>query len=410
MRKLSIAFLLIMGALALSCSKDFSLPSPPAQEHEWRPLEKEVLSASSRFGITLFKEIAKAEPGKNVFISPFSVSAALGMTLNGAAGQTETDMRNVLGFAGMEKADINRAYQNLLSWLAQADPKVALEIAQSIWYRLGFPVETSFIETNRTCFDALVRGLDFTIPSAKDTINGWIEKNTNGKIQQMISLIKPTDIMFLVNAVYFKGIWKIQFDKSQTQEGTFTRSDGSPITCPMMRQKDSLMYASDEGVQAVDLAYGDGAFSMLILLPKTDTSVDAFIRGLTPEKWSGWTDALRKTGVSLIMPKYKTLYDVTLNDALKAMGMGTAFSPDEADFTRIHRGGNLFIDRVLHKAFVEVNEEGTEAAAATVVVIGRTSIGGPEEIFMIINRPFIFAIRERQSGAILFMGKIEDPS
>jgi serpin B len=410
MHKYPHAFLLLVGMLVFSCTKDFSVLPPPAQEHDWRPLEKEVLSASSRFGINLFKEIAKSEPDKNIFISPFSVSAALGMTLNGAAGQTETDMRNVLGFAGMEQAEINRAYKSLSEWLLGADPKVALDIAQSIWYRMGFAVEPSFIETNRVFFDALVRGLDFNLPSAKDTVNGWIETNTGGKIQNMIKEIKRTDIMFLVNAVYFKGIWKIQFDKNQTQDGAFTRGNGSLTTCPMMQQKDSLMYVSDADLQAVDLQYGDGAFSMLILLPRAGKTVDAFIRELTSEKWAGWTNTLKKTEVSLILPKFKTLYDTELSDPLKAMGMGVAFSPGEADFTGINKDGNLFIDRVLHKAFIEVNEEGTEAAAATVVVIGRTSTGGPEEVFMIINRPFVFAIRERQSGAILFMGKIEDPA
>jgi serine protease inhibitor len=179
-------------------------------------------------------------------------------------------------------------------------------------------------------------------------------------------------------------------------------------TCPMMRMKDSLMYAQSDGVQAVDLAYGDGAFSMLILLPQAGKTVDALIQGLTPGKWDGWVNDLKKTEVSLTVPKFKTLYDKELSVPLTDMGMGVAFTP-AADFTGIHRAGGLYIDRVLHKAFVEVNEEGTEAAAATVVVIIEKSPIGSEEVFMTVDRPFVFAIRERQSGALLFMGKIENP-
>ncbi len=408
-KKLSPIIVLI-SLLSFSCERDFSVLSLATSNdnREIRPMEKEVLSASSRFGITLFKEISRTEAGKNVFMSPFSVSAALGMTLNGARNKTEADMRSALGFSGMEQDEINQAYRNLSEWLVEADPKVIFDAAQSIWYRQpGFSVEAPFIEANRIYFDALVRGIDFTVPSSKDTINNWIEQNTGGKIQDMITHIKPTDVMFLVNAIFFKGIWKIRFDPKTTQDGVFFLGDGSEKTCRMMQMGDSLMYMHSDDVRAVDLAYGDGAFSMLILLPPAQKTVDAFIRELTPEKWEGWTDGLRKTRIDLAMPKFKTLYDTQLSNPLTAMGMGVAFT-GEADFTGINRAGELFMDRVLHKAFVEVNEEGTEAAAATVVVIGRTSIGGPVE--MVINRPFVFAIRERRTGAILFIGKIENPA
>ncbi len=407
--KTAFLVLVILTISASTCTRDFSVGSPPNQKRDLKPFEKRLLNAVNDFGIGLFKETAKSEKEKNIFLSPFSVSAALGMTLNGADGQTEVDMANVLGFSGMKQTDINETYQNVIEWLTLADPKVDLDIANSIWYRSGFAVEPSFIQVNRIFFNALVRGLDFNLPSAPDTINGWIEINTGGKIRELIKQIKPTDVMFLINAIYFKAMWTMQFDKSQTREERFTLWDGSPVSCPMMRQRDSLLYLSTADFQAVDLPYSDGLFDMLIFLPKEGKTVDSFIQGITPETWGDWTARLVKTEITLILPKFKTEYNVLLNDVLKAMGMGVAFSPEQADFTRINRERNLYIDRVLHKAFIEVNEEGTEAAAATVVVIGRTSIGGPEEIMVFVNRPFVFAIRESQTGAIVFMGKMANP-
>ncbi|HEX9934667.1 MAG TPA: serpin family protein, partial [bacterium] len=312
MKKFVFAFCVPLILLGFSCTRDFSVLQLPSRERDPQPepqhIEKELLNASSDFGIGLFKEVAKAEAGKNVFISPFSVSAALGMTLNGAAGQTETDMRKTLGFPGWTQVSINEAYRSLINALTQADPKVAMDIAQAIYYALGFAVEPSFIQTNLAYFDALVSELDFSLPSAPDTINGWIEENTGGKIRDMIKKIERDDVMFLVNAIYFKGTWTIQFDEKETRNETFTLGDGSRVTCPMMRMCDSLSYLSTADFQAVEMAYGDGAFSMVVFLPKNGQTANAFIQGITPEKWNDWMGRLEVTKVNLILPKFKAEY------------------------------------------------------------------------------------------------------
>jgi len=397
---------LAAGAILCSCTRDFSIFPVPETRRPWTALEKEVLSTSSDFGIRLFKELIGTEAEKNVFISPLSVSLALGMTLNGAAGQTEADMRDVLGFSGMGSSQINEAYRQLTDRLKGMDPGVVLEIANSLWARLGFEVEKPFIEANRSYFDALARTLDFGLPSAKDTINGWIETKTHGRVQHMVERIGRDDVLFIVDAVFFKGIWTVRFDESLTRNGSFIQTGGTALACPMMHLETDLPYLETDEFQAVDLDYGSGHFSMTVLLPKEGVSVDALASMLTSETWADWTGRFTPTNGALTLPKFKTEYGTDLKQALIRLGMGVAFTGG-ADFTRISRTGGLFIGQVLHKAFVDVNEEGTEAAAATVVVILR---GPPSGFQMAVTRPFLFAIREKETGAVLFIGKIVDPT
>ena len=397
---------LVAGVVLCACTRDFSVLPVPEALRPWTALEKQVLATSSDFGIRLFREVSRTDADKNVFISPLSVSIALGMTLNGAAGQTEADMRDVLGFSGMGSSQINEAYRQLSDRLTGMDPGVVLEIANSMWARLGFEMEKSFVEVNRVYFDAPARTLDFGLPSAKDTINAWIENKTHGKIQHMIERINRDDVLFIVDAVFFKGIWTIRFDHTLTQDGTFIRTDNTAVTCPMMRLDADLPYLETPQFQAVDLDYGDGHFSMTVFLPKEGVSVDALVSMLAPETWSDWTRRFARTQGTLALPKFKTEYATDLKQVLIQLGMGIAFG-GSADFTRICRAGGLFIGRVLHKALVDVHEEGTEAAAATVVVILRGPAAGFQ---MAVTRPFLFAIREKETGAVLFVGKILDPS
>ncbi|MFQ5753922.1 MAG: serpin family protein, partial [bacterium] len=376
---------------------------------ELTTLEKRLVASDNKFGFKLFKEVVKAEPDTNVFISPLSVSMALGMTLNGANSTTKEAMEQTLEFAGMTTDEINQSYKSLIELLTQLDPRVIFDIANSIWYRQGWTFEEEFINRNKTYFDALVQALDFNDPNSVNIINGWVKDNTNGKIEKIIDSINPNIVMFLINAIYFKGTWTYEFDKELTQDDFFTLPNGTQKSCKMMVQTGEFSYLENDDFQAIDLPYGAGEFRMTIFLPKPTKSLDALIGEFNEGNWSNWLSSFSKDSVTLQFPKFKLEYEITLNDVLKALGMGIAFT-GQADFTRMYQPGGLFISYVKHKTFVEVNEEGTEAAAVTVVAIMDSAGGSSNIIFMRVDRPFIFVIRERHSQTILFMGKIVEPS
>ncbi len=392
---------------AVSCDRDLSTiqNADPRPVRELTAQEKRVSEASNAFGFNLFAEVCREEGVKNVFVSPFSVSMALGMTLNGAAGRTEADMRTMLGFGTMTQDEINASYRGLLDFLPAADPETVMEIANSIWYRLGYPVQPSFIDMNRRYFDAAVREMDFSDPAAPDVINGWISDNTHGRIDRMIEEIDPLTVMFLINAVYFKGTWVYAFDPKTTRDDFFHPDGGSALSCRMMSQKAEIGYFRTPAFRAVELAYGNGQYAMALFLPEEGTSMDAFISGWTEAAWRGWKGSFVKGEMDLYLPKFKVEYKITLSDALKALGMSVAFGGG-ADFSRITGSLGPYISDVYHKSFVEVDEKGTEAAAVTVVEIRETS-AGPDESVIRFDRPFAFAIYEKTSGTMLFMGRIE---
>jgi len=406
-KRVGIFLLLCMGML--SCGRDFSPVSTPEPVRDLTPVEKALVRSSNTFGFRLFKQVDVEEGDRNIFLSPLSVSMALGMTLNGAAGGTEADMRRTLGFGDMGRDEINESYKNILDLLPGLDPKTLVEIANSIWYRMGFPVLQEFVDLSRLYFDAAVLGLDFSSPTAPGVINGWIEDKTHGKITKMIDDIDPATVMFLINAVYFKGTWKYEFDPKSTTDDFFNRANGSAIPCRMMRQKAVVGYHETATFQAADLPYGNGRYAMSIILPKAGYSLEALIASLDPAAWSAIQNGFSDREITVHFPKFKLEYEIKLNDALCALGMSEAFDGGLADFTRIAAGGGLYIHLVKHKSFVEVDEKGTEAAAVTVVEIRETSAGPGDEILMRVDRPFFVVIREKTSDALLFMGKIMAP-
>lgn len=376
--------------------------------------ESKIVDSDNCFGIKLFKEINKGETTKSVFISPLSISMALGMTLNGASDATYDSMRNTLELAGLTEQEINESYKSLIELLTGIDPKVKFDIANSIWYRQGLPVEQNFVKVNKDYFNAEVKSLNFSDPSSGGVINRWVDEKTNGKIKEIVPVPIPGDVvMYLINAIYFKGLWSNQFKKENTKDDFFNLINGTRKPCKMMYNKGDFKYFENEQLQAVDLLYGDSLFSMTILLPKRNVSIDALIGQLSKENWDSWIRNLRVQEGEIYLPKFKLAYEKSLNDVLKTLGMGIAFTPYIADFSRIAKpenlgGESLYITNVRHKSFVEVDEEGTVAAAVTSVEIGITSV--PQLFEMRVDRPFIFTIREKSSGTILFTGKILDIS
>lgn len=371
--------------------------------------ETELIAASNSFAFDLFREVAAADAGQNIFISPLSASMALGMTMNGARGGTFDAMSATLGFGGLSQHEINASYRSLIGLLRGLDPKVEMLIGNSIWYRAGFPFHQAFFDTTRTYFDAEVAGLDFDDPAAVTTINRWVDRSTRGKISEIVDRIDSDVVMYLINAVYFKGDWTQRFDKSATQEAPFHDSAGTVQTgsVMMMYRTGAVGYARGTNYGAVDLAYGGGAFSMTVILPDRGVPASQVIAELNPGAWQALVSRLDTTTVDVYLPKLRLEYKKLLNDQLRLLGMVPAFDPSVSDFTGMSPlGKRLYISNVLQKTFVAVDEIGTEAAAATSVEVRFICACDPE---FRADRPFIFAIRERLTGTILFIGRIEVP-
>jgi len=414
MRKLLISTVTVLVALNLwQCSGNPTEPNAqPEPRRELDVVEKQLVESSDQFGLKLFQNVAAVEDG-NLFMSPLSVSLALGMTCNGAAGETQTDMQQTLELIGLTQEQVNQSYRTLMDLLTNLDPKVTFEIANSIWTREGFPVRQEFFDVNQTYFDAETRQLDFAHPDAAAIINGWVDEKTHGKIPTILDPpLPPNAVFYLINAIYFKGDWALQFNSDQTIPLPFFLADGSEVMCDMMRIQEDFDYYDNDLFQAIDLAYGDGDFSMTVLLPKSNDLANAtseLITRMSTDNWDSWTTDWQTREVALFLPKFELEYEIKLNDVLAAMGMEVAFDTGRADFSNITEAVDLYIDMVKHKAFVKVDEEGTVAAAVTVVG-GATSIGPSEVIYMDVNRPFVFAIRDRVSGTILFIGRVNDPT
>jgi serpin B len=372
--------------------------------------EQAVIVGSNAFGFGLLRELDRTRADSNIFMSPLSASMALGMAMNGSAGQTFDEMRAALSFGTRSGSEINASYRSLIDLLRGLDKTVDFRIANSIWYRAGFPFEQTFLDESRQFFDAKVSGLDFAAPSAVPTINDWVNQSTNGKIDKIVDgPIADDVVMYLINAIYFKGAWTTRFDKSLTRPDQFTTVSGATAPIAMMRRTDTVRVAETTDAQVLDLPYGGGAFAMTILLPKAGKSIASLVSSLTADSWQAAVTNTSPRSVELQMPRFTLRWEALLNDPLKALGMRQAFEGGRADFSRMSSsaGDRLYISRVKQKSFVDVHEEGTEAAAVTSVEISVTCACGPQVIR--IDRPFVFAIRERLSGTILFLGKIVRP-
>ena len=360
-----------------------------------------VASANTRFGFNLLHDLREQEAGPNIFISPLSISIALTMTYNGAVGETERAMAEVLEIDGLDLSTINQSNKALRDSLENPDPKVEISIANSIWARQGIEFNPEFLDRNRVFFGAEIASLDFNSPQAIATINDWVNTNTNGKIEKIIERIDPQTLLFLINAIYFKGNWQDEFDKAMTRPGIFYLPNGSEKQVQMMRQEGVYPYFRGERFEATSLPYGDGRLGMYIFLPNPDSNLNEFLGDLNAENWKGWISQFGNRRHDMMLPRFKLKYEVSLNDTLKALGMEIAFGGG-TDFSGI--GPSLFISEVRHKTFVEVNEEGTEAAAVTGVIM----VESIPPAFR-VDRPFFFAIYDAETQTILFMGTVTEP-
>lgn len=370
-------------------------------------IDSSVASANTGFSLEIFKKLNQEEPDGNIFISPFSISTALAMVYNGAREETKQQMDQVLGFGNTSLSTVNTTYQNLIAYLNQVDKKVSLNISNSVWIREGEEINEEFLQNTGKYFNAYTKMMDFSKAESANVINEWISKATNNKISKMINPpISDDVIMYLINAIYFKGEWTDQFDAKATKDEEFYMEDGSSQDVKLMHRKGKVEYAEGEDYKAVRLPYGSGKTSMYCILPDENMKINDFIAGLSAEKWESFFQApSRKNDVVLEIPKFKMEYGIKLlNNSLISLGMPDAFN-DNADFSGIR--DDICISRVLHKAVIEVNEEGSEAAAATVVEMTTTSAMIDEKpLSFIANRPFLFLIVDDETGTILFIGKM----
>ncbi|MDO9154471.1 MAG: serpin family protein [Paludibacter sp.] len=365
---------------------------------------KQKVTQDNKFAFDLLKSTIAHSDKPNVFISPLSVSMALGMAWNGADNETKTEMERTLNMAGMTMDEINEYYQIMLTTLPKMDAATKLNIANSIWYKTGFPVKNDYLKVNTDYFGAEVKELDFAKAWALDTINNWCARKTNNLIKKPLDNISADAVMYLINAIYFKGVWTKKFDTKATVERNFTNEKNAQVKVNMMQQTDTFKYTIDDQAEYLDLPYGNKAFSMTVILPKEGKTTNEILRNLTLDNWNNILKNMTTQKVKVQLPRFKTQNSFELKDVLTDMGMKKAFTT-EADFSKIS-DYRLLISRVIHSTFCEVNETGTEAAAVTIIVFETTSMPMYPEFY--VNRPFVFVIREQSTGVILFAAKMGD--
>lgn len=406
-----VAPLLLLALLGLGCSGGPAEPegAPPVIESLPRPLTSQetlLAGAGNDFAFDLLKQVAVSDPG-NLFLSPLSASMALGMAAAGAEGETFTQMRETLGFGALSREEMGASYRSLLGLLRDLDPRVEFEVGNSIWFREGFPVKPSYLSFVGSSFDATARTLDFSDPSAPGIINAWVAERTRNRIPTIVDPpIDEATVALLINAIYFKGDWRDGFDTARTRSGPFVGTSGT-ASVPLMRQDGEFAYREAEDHQVVELPYGGGAFVMTLVLPGEGVDAGAFVQRLDPAWWRGITGGLRTAEGTVVLPRFSMEYKRSLVDDLKALGMTDAFDDIHADFTGIADAPpRLVITDVLQKTFVAVDEVGTEAAAVTSVEVGVTS--APARFLFQADRPFLFLLRERLSGTVLFVGLVRE--
>lgn len=369
-------------------------------------IEVNAIRESNQFSFELFNKVSASEPAsENVFISPFSVGMALAMTANGASDPLKQNFARTLGVHSTEES--NQAYQLLMERLPRMDRKVEMNIANSIWHRQEMTVRMNFRNMARSYFDAEIKAANFDSPSTVTDINNWVRSATKGKINGIVDEITSDHVMFLINALYFKADWKFPFDQRATANRAFRLASGAEVQTPTMKTGDAkFKYLSHRDFEFIELPYGNGQYRMSIIVPQEGQNVRTFFENKTQQDLRSWSQTAAEVGYDLYLPKFKTEYEISLNDVLSSMGLAPAFDGSNGGFSAIFEDNRLFvIDEVKHKAFVEVDEKGTEAAAVTSVGIVVTSL--PPSVR--VDRPFIFIIREEHTDAILFMGRISDP-
>ena len=374
-----------------------------------------VVDGNNKFAFNLFQQEQSVTTGTNQFYSPFSISTALAMVYAGALNETALQMSNTLNFDLSVK--FHSKYKHLLDKMnAGTDGKIKLKIANGLWAQQNFKFLDSYFGIVKSNYHSELKNVDFEADIERETtrkeINSWVERNTNNKIKNILSQhdLNALTRLVLVNAIYFYGDWETPFKNSSTIRNKFSLMDGTHTIVPFMNQKGQYNYYEDSKIQAIEIPYTDNKASMVIFLPNTTTGISALGKSFDFNYYQDIIESLQNTDVRLSLPKFKIDFKIELSNALSQMGMPLAFSPDSADFSGMTGKPNLCISKVIHKAFINVDEKGTEAAAATAVVMTMTMSPRPSEAKIFdADHPFLFLIKDNTTGSILFMGKIMKP-
>lgn len=383
---------------------NYSKPLPPASIPTISESDS-LTKAHNEFGFKLYRQLQTGSAGQNIFLSPTSIATAFGMLYNGTTGPVRSEFGEVLEFSNVPDEGFNSANQSLIWNLATTDQSAELDIANSIWIRDGFAVESDFISTNVQHFDAVIKNVPFNHQTVKD-VNQWCSDKTRGKINSPLSELTPDDVMVLVNAVYFKGLWESPFDKQYTQPGEFTLVDNSKIHVPLMMKKESFHFVENAELQAVRLPFGEGKMAMSFILPKK--GLESFQESISTEYFSQLQKEMQKQEIILHVPRFKINLKNDLKQSLISLGMTTAFTGTNG-FSGINPNENLSISQVIHDTFLEVKEDGAEAAAVTAIAIATEMAFEKATPLMKIDRPFFCAISNIETGNIIFVGSIFNP-
>lgn len=402
----------VLSGCGLKTLETVERQGAPRQEAKNQPVTG-IVGAIDEFGFELLGAVSKEASG-NAIISPVSVHAVLAMTATGADGETADQMRRVLRTDVMTPDEANSQWGTLLQDLGQRDSAQTLQLANALWARDGIEFRQPFLAANRDHFGAQISTLDFENENVASAVNAWVSKATKGMIRGMLDKTNPDAVLIVANAAYFKGDWADPFKKEATYRAPFTRGDGSEVEVDMMRTVTDLPYAQDEMVQATKLTYKGGDTALYVLLPKPGIKPEAAREALGAGGFGQLRRALESTApaeVRLELPKLDVEYSTDLVGPLASVGMPLAFSSSEADFSKISAATSVWLSEVSHATRIKVDEKGTEAAAATVVGAPTSAAPGMTMPPVIIcDRPYFFAVVDEKSGAVLFLGAVDDPN
>lgn len=404
-------FFLFLSLITLlsACSKDDNTVPVNSQLPEGTVINKELNNALADFSYDLFAQtVSEGDEGKNVVLSPLSITSALSMVYQGSAAKTRTAMEQALRVEGLTIEEINMGNQATMNYLTDADKKIEINLANAIfWDPMKIKPFDEFLHANTFYYDATLESLNFSDPSSKDVINDWVKEQTNNKIEKIIDEISAEEAMFLMNALYLKGDWQMPFNAELTAQADFHVNPSKTVQVDFMQQESFLPFNQNEDVQVVDLGLGDSLYSVYFVLPREGVDLDSWIGSIERDKLEELMDNTFPSHLSLKLPKFELEYKAKLKSVLSSLGMGEAFSPAEANFSNLGTaGGNIYISRVEHKTKVTVDEKGFEGAAVTAVGVGVTSVPAP----LVFNKPFAFFLREKETGTYFFMAKVNDPT
>jgi serpin B len=403
-----IAALIMVTTTGCSLNKSAEIKSKyTIQEKELTASVDKISSANNRVAFKFLGETLKANNKENIVISPLSLNTVLALTQNGAAGSTKEQMLKALELQGLDDNTINESYKNVIAHFNSLK-SIETKIGDSIWIRKNADVKKEFKDIGKNYYEAEINEIDFAKKNSVDAVNKWVANQTAGKINKILESFKDDTYMALINTVYFKGKWSNPFTESSTSKQKFTSSDGSTKDVDMMKESMGIDYIKNTNFEAIRIPYEDNNFGMYVFLPNKDSNVDSLMKEMTIENWNKWIGEFKKTQLQVSIPKFKIEFEEKLNDMLIGFGMKDAFGHN-ANFSNITEKTGLYVDLVKQKSYIDVNEAGIEAASATAVVIREVSAPVEPPTKFIADRPFIYAIADKKTGLILFMGKVEKP-